>query len=113
VLFRLFFDFAESSKPLLEKLIPIVENIKVGDEIEMSYNSLMTMDLLSKIVSRSGGAIMNIDYGNDGAFSDSIRAIKEHKYVPSPYFWQIPGECDLSAYVNFSALGQFAEVDMR
>jgi hypothetical protein len=61
---------------LAEKMIPVVENPKVGDEIEMSFNSLMTMDLLSKIVNRSGGAIINIDYGNNGVFSDSIRAIK-------------------------------------
>lgn len=44
---------------------------------------------------------------------DSVRAIKDHKYIPAPYFWQIPGECDLSAYVNFGALAQFAEVKIE
>jgi hypothetical protein len=34
------------------------------------------MDTLSKMVNKSGGAIINIDYGDDGVFSDSIRAIK-------------------------------------
>ena len=77
----------------------------------MSPTSLLTFDLMAKIVNRFGGCIVNVDYGDEGAFSDSIRAIKDHKYIPSPYFWQIPGECDLSAYVNFSALATFAEVN--
>lgn len=71
------------------------------------------MDLLAKIISKHGGAILNTDYGDEGVFSDSIRAIKNHKYIPSPYFWQMPGECDLSAYVNFSALAEFAQVNVR
>lgn len=49
------------------------------------------MDLLAKIIQKHGGAILNIDYGGEGAFVDSVRAIKDHKYIPSPYFWQIPG----------------------
>ena len=82
---------------------------KIGDIFEVSPESLLQIDLMSKIISRSGGCILNVDYGEEGSFTDSIRAIKDHKYVPAPYFWQIPGECDLSAYVNFSALKQFAE----
>lgn len=70
------------------------------------------MDLLAKVIQKHGGAIINIDYGDEGAFVDSVRAIKDHKYIPAPYFWQMPGECDLSAYVNFGALAQFAEVKM-
>lgn len=84
--------------------------MKVGEEVEISPISMLTMDLLSKTIEKYGGAILNVDYGDEGAFSDSIRAIKDHKYIPSPYFWQIPGECDLSAYVNFSSLASFAEV---
>lgn len=43
------------------------------------------------MIQKYGGAILNVDYGEEGTFSDSIRAIKDHKYIPSPYFWQIPG----------------------
>lgn len=76
----------------------------------MSPESLLTMDLMAKIVNKYGGAILNVDYGDDGYFTDSIRGIKNHHYVPAPYLWQIPGECDISAYVNFQALARFAEV---
>lgn len=93
-----------SERELPEKMVPISENPQVGQEVEISHISLLTMDLLAKTVQKYGGAILNVDYGDEGAFFDSIRAIKSHRYVPSPYFWQIPGECDLSAYVNFSAL---------
>lgn len=63
---------------------------------------------MAKVVNKFGGCIINIDYGDNGPFDDSIRAIKDHKYIPSPYYWQIPGMCDLSAYVNFAALAQYA-----
>jgi SAM-dependent MidA family methyltransferase len=59
------------------------------------------MDMMAQIIKKTGGAILNIDYGAHAAYSDSIRAIKNHKYIPAPYFWQIPGKCDLSAHVNF------------
>lgn len=66
------------------------------------------MDMMAKIIKLTGGAILNIDYGGNGPFVDSIRAIKNHKYIPAPYYWQIPGMCDLSAHVAFSALAQYA-----
>ena len=64
---------------------------------------------MAKILLHTKGAILNVDYGGSGSYSNSIRAIKQHKFIPEPYFWQIPGKCDLSAYVNFSSLAEFAE----
>lgn len=69
----------------------------------------MTMETISQIISQSNGVILNIDYGNNFAHSDSIRAIRDHKYVPFPQWVNLPGLCDLSAYVDFSSLQQFAE----
>lgn len=69
---------------------------------------MVTIDLMAKMIKLCGGAILNIDYGESFAFSDSIRAIMKHKYVDSPYFWQVPGTCDLSAYVDFASLARFA-----
>lgn len=68
------------------------------------------MDMMAKMIKITGGAILNIDYGGNGPFSDSIRAIKNHKYIPSPHYWQVPGACDLSAHVAFSPLAQFAYI---
>ena len=66
------------------------------------------MDMMAKMIKLTGGAIVNIDYGGNGPFVDSIRAIKNHKYIPAPYYWQIPGACDHSAHVAFSSLAQYA-----
>ena len=66
------------------------------------------MDMMAKMIGYSGGGILNIDYGGKGPFVDSIRAIKNHKYIPAPHYWQIPGMCDLSAHVAFSPLAQYA-----
>ena len=38
---------------------------------------------MAKMINKSGGAIINVDYGDDGYFNDSIRGIKNHKYVES------------------------------
>ena len=72
-------------------MTPNIPDAKVGDLFEISPESLLQIDMMSKVISRSGGCILNVDYGEDGSFNDSIRAIKDHKYVPAPYFWQIPG----------------------
>lgn len=66
------------------------------------------MDMMAKMIKYSGGGILNIDYGGNGPFVDSIRAIKGHKYIPSPFYWEFPGICDLSAHVAFSSLAQYA-----
>jgi SAM-dependent MidA family methyltransferase len=66
------------------------------------------MDLMAKMIKMGGGGILNIDYGGFGPYHDSIRAIKDHKYIKSPYFWELPGTYDLSAYVPFTALAQYA-----
>jgi SAM-dependent MidA family methyltransferase len=66
------------------------------------------MDTLAKLVLNNRGAVLNIDYGANSVFSNSIRAIKQHKFVPQPYFWSLPGKCDISAYVNFRSLAHFA-----
>jgi len=66
------------------------------------------MDMMAKMIKITGGAILNIDYGGKGPFVDSIRAIKSHKYIPAPHYWSLPGVCDLSAHVAFSALAQYA-----
>lgn len=63
---------------------------------------------MCKLLLHTKGAILNIDYGGQVNYSNSIRAIKNHKFIPHPYFWQIPGKCDLSAYVNFAGLADFA-----
>lgn len=81
-------------------------NLKFGDTIEVSPKSLITMNGFAEIISKVGGGMLAIDYGDYHAFTNSIRGIKNHKFVPYESLLETPGECDLSAYVNFMALAQ-------
>lgn len=67
----------------------------------------MLMETLSQLVASNDGAILTLDYGNDFSHDNSIRAIRDHKYVTK--WLDLPGMCDLSAYVDFSALKAYVE----
>lgn len=69
--------------------------------IEISPASIALADGLARRVSRQGGAALLIDYGQDGPYEASLAAIKGHEFVD---VFDDPGNCDLSAYVDFSAL---------
>lgn len=45
-------------------MVPIGENVPIGQEVEISHPSLLTIDLLAKTISKFGGAIINVDYGS-------------------------------------------------
>jgi SAM-dependent MidA family methyltransferase len=47
-----------------------------------------------------------MDYGENQGFSDSVRGIRNHKFVKN--FLDYPGEVDISAYVNFLSLNESA-----
>ena len=49
-----------------------------------------------------------MDYGEEQAFQNSLRGIHKHKYVNEKEMLRRPGEVDLSAYVNFSAIREVA-----
>jgi len=80
--------------------------IKVGDRIEISPKSLVLANSISELISKIGGAMLTIDYGDNHAFSDSLRGISKHRFVKNHDLLDLPGEVDLSAYVNFLAIGE-------
>jgi NADH dehydrogenase [ubiquinone] 1 alpha subcomplex assembly factor 7 len=59
------------------------------------------MHSLSELISKENGAILVVDYGEDHAFSDSVRGIRRHKYLAKEDLLESAGEADLSVYVNF------------
>ena len=68
------------------------------------------MNSFAELISKVGGGVLSIDYGEDHAFSDSIRGISNHKYLKNlDELLEVPGEADISAYVNFKALKEVAE----
>jgi len=57
--------------------------------------------LISDHINTFGGAALIIDYGKDNAVGDSLQAVRNHKPV---YIFDEPGQCDLSAWIDFSTI---------
>jgi SAM-dependent MidA family methyltransferase len=58
------------------------------------------------VVGRHGGAILAIDYGyGQTQTGDTLQGVRRHAYSD---VLEAPGETDLSAHVDFGALGQVA-----
>jgi NADH dehydrogenase [ubiquinone] 1 alpha subcomplex assembly factor 7 len=71
---------------------------------------MILMNSFAELISKIGGGVLSVDYGEDHAFSDSIRGISNHKYIENlEDLLEVPGEADISAYVNFMALADVAE----
>ena len=84
-------------------------DLKEGDRIEVSAASSNLMCDICDMLNLDRGAALIVDYGEDHAFSDSIRGIKDHKKKDIAEWIQYPGEYDISAYVNFRLLRGIAE----
>jgi len=84
-------------------------SLKSGDSIEVQSRAMVLVNAISELISKTNGAALIIDYGEDHAFSESFRAIRKHKIIQKPYDLSFPGEADFSAYVNFRALKRAAE----
>ena len=67
---------------------------------------MIQVNSLSELIAKVNGAFLVMDYGENQGFSDSVRAIRNHKFVKN--ILDFPGEVDLSAYVNFLSLSQSA-----
>lgn len=78
--------------------------LKDGDRIELSPSSWNYMSEICSIIKNTTGAALIIDYGEQHAFSNSIRGIKGHMKEDISVWLQHPGEYDISAYVNFELL---------
>ncbi|WZZ01637.1 hypothetical protein YC2023_073965 [Brassica napus] len=76
------------------------------EHVEISPKSMdLTQEIAKRIGSDGGGALI-IDYGKDVIISDSLQAIREHKFVN---ILDYPGSADLSAYVDFPSIKHSAE----
>eukprot|EP00743_Colponemidia_sp_Colp-15_P002698 GILK01002923.1.p1 GENE.GILK01002923.1~~GILK01002923.1.p1 ORF type:complete len:166 (-),score=33.83 GILK01002923.1:43-540(-) len=71
--------------------------------IEVSPDSCSLAQDLAKTVSKHKGAALAIDYGANHALSDSLRGIIRHSFE---HPLCAPGNVDLSAWVDFSALSR-------
>ncbi|PNY17001.1 NADH dehydrogenase [Trifolium pratense] len=82
------------------------EEIAKLNQIEICPKAMdLTQTIVERISSDGGGALI-IDYGLDGVVSDSLQAIRKHKFVN---LLDDPGSADLSAYVDFASIRHSAE----
>jgi SAM-dependent MidA family methyltransferase len=77
-----------------------------GTVLETSPASLAVARLLARRVTTGGGAALIVDYGHDRlSAGESLQAVRRHEYADP---WAEPGECDLTAHVDFESLGRAA-----
>ncbi|XP_034705979.1 protein arginine methyltransferase NDUFAF7 homolog, mitochondrial-like isoform X2 [Vitis riparia] len=82
------------------------EEIAKLDQIEVCPKAIELTHTIAKRISSDGGGALVIDYGLDGIVSDSLQAIRKHKFVN---ILDNPGSADLSAYVDFASIRHSAE----
>lgn len=101
------FVVSPGSTPASSILSPAASIACAGrDAIEFSPQSAAVAASLAERVMTTGGAALIVDYGNPWAAADSLRGIRDHKFV---HPLDMPGEADLSADVDFNALRTAAE----
>ncbi|HEU5046995.1 MAG TPA: SAM-dependent methyltransferase [Rickettsiales bacterium] len=82
------------------------EGLRFTPEGEVTYeDSPLSLDIIRHIAShiaRFGGAALIVDYGYTGTtHADTLQAVKNHQYISA---LETPGEADLTAHVDFTAL---------
>ncbi|ODO12043.1 hypothetical protein I350_00827 [Cryptococcus amylolentus CBS 6273] len=101
--------FALSSSPtplstILPETSPRFSKLLSGSRVEVSQDSYKIMRQLGEIVNQGkGGCGLVIDYGAHKASYNSFRAFRKHEIVD---VFQDPGNCDLTANVDFAYLGE-------
>ncbi|KAG7098953.1 hypothetical protein E1B28_000843 [Marasmius oreades] len=93
---------------LLGTSSPRFQSIPVGSFLEVSPVAFKIAHKIGELL-RKGGCGLIIDYGGDTFYDNSRRAFKDHKIVD---FFHRPGECDLTANVDFAYLKEAVEDSM-
>ncbi|EJU04917.1 DUF185-domain-containing protein [Dacryopinax primogenitus] len=78
-----------------------------GSRMEVSPQVSAVAQAVGKLIGEPNkGAALIVDYGDDHVFDSSLRAFRNHKHVD---LFEIPGECDLTANVDFAAIREAVE----
>jgi SAM-dependent MidA family methyltransferase len=102
---KLHFGIDRDPNPLLDKLLPSgVRASKIGDIFEWRADQL-ALELGRRVVGARGAALI-VDYGHcESAIGDTLQAVRGHAFADP---LAVPGAADLTAHVDFQALGQAA-----
>ncbi|XP_044468292.1 protein arginine methyltransferase NDUFAF7 homolog, mitochondrial [Mangifera indica] len=82
------------------------EELEKLEHIEVCPKAMELTNTIAKRIGSDGGGALIIDYGLNGVVSDSLQAIRKHKFVS---IFDNPGTADLSAYVDFASVKHSAE----
>ncbi len=97
---NLAFDVAKKPEPYIHANAPNGEVLEVNPS-----GHRFVFELGSRLV-KQGGAALLIDYGHSvTGLGDTLQALRAHRYVDP---LAAPGECDLTAYVDFAAMARSA-----
>ncbi|HKA81842.1 MAG TPA: SAM-dependent methyltransferase [Xanthobacteraceae bacterium] len=103
---KLHFSIARDPIPLFDELLPSgLHNAKIGEIFEWREDKIALE--LGRRVAHFGGAALIIDYGHaESAIGDTLQAVSGHAFADP---LAAPGQADLTAHVDFQALGLAAE----
>ena len=104
--FRFQLDPAPLSPTLQAALPKGHEEARKDELIEFCPPAFQIMEQIKRLFESHPGRALFIDYGPEATeFGDTLQALKRHKKVG---VFDLPGESDLTARVNFQALAQAA-----
>ena len=93
----------------MDSAVPeLFRNAPVGSIVESSPDSSAVMYEIAGRLAAQGGAMLIVDYGYvQPGLGSTLQAVKGHQSV-DPF--ADPGQCDLTAHVNFFDLGNIARM---
>jgi NADH dehydrogenase [ubiquinone] 1 alpha subcomplex assembly factor 7 len=78
-----------------------------GSVVEISAKAREIVHALAKRIASEGGALLVIDYGYSQAQpGETLQAVRNHRFADP---LEAPGECDLTAHIDFAALKREAK----
>jgi len=100
--------FGLSPTPVPESAMPEpVRGATLGEVYEANLAAGDVMQRLARIIARQGGAILAVDYGYPRTRTgETLQAVSRHAFADA---LEASGEADLSAHVDFGALGEAAK----
>ncbi len=98
---RFYAGVSSNPEPLIQADAPL------GSVLEIGAIGHQYMSELARNIADFGGAALVIDYGHtQTSLGDTVQALWRHQPI-SPL--EAPGECDVTAHVDFASLGRAAE----
>jgi len=98
---RLYAGIAASPEPLIRADAP------VGSVLEIGAASHQYMARVARRITDFGGAALVVDYGHaQTALGETVQALWRHQPIDP---LEAPGECDVTAHVDFASLARAAE----